>query len=96
MHISYVFAQGYAGLPVNDLHSDGRIALSFENIIDQVLWGKIDVASAMRVVFTEHTLWIKAAQAPAEDRETELHSLTDSGLAYERATWMSPQDHLKR
>lgn len=85
MHISYVFAQGYAGLPINDLHSDGRVAFGFEHIIDQVLWGKIDVASAMRIVFTEHTLWIKAAQAPAEDRQAEHYSLTDFGLAYERA-----------
>ena len=65
MHISNVLAERHSSLPVNDLHSDGRIALGFEHIVDQVLGRKIYVAAAVRVVLTQHALWIEAAQAPA-------------------------------
>ena len=58
MHISYVLAKGHASLPINDLHSDGRIALGLQNIVDQVLGGKVYIAAAVRIVLTEHTLRI--------------------------------------
>ena len=67
VHISNVLAQRYSSLPVNDLHADGRIALGLQDIIDQVLWGEIDIAAAMGVVLTQHTLRVQAAQAPANN-----------------------------
>ena len=65
VHISDVLAKRHPSLPVNDLYSDGRIALGFEHIVDQVLGCKVHIAAAVRVVLTQHTLWVETAQAPA-------------------------------
>ncbi len=66
MDIGDVFAQRDTCRPVNDLNADGRIALRLENIIHQILWGKVDIAAPVRIVLAQHTLGIKTAKAPAE------------------------------
>ena len=65
MHISNILAERHASLPVNDLNSDRRVALGFEHIINQVFGRKVDVAAAVMILLTQHTLWVKTAQAPA-------------------------------
>lgn len=47
-----VLSQGNPCLPVDDLHSNGSIALGLEDIVDQVLWRKIHIAAPVRIVFT--------------------------------------------
>lgn len=80
MHISDVLAKRHPSLPVNDLYSDGRIALGFEHIVDQVLGCKVHIAAAVRVVLTQHTLWVETAQAPAG---------ADTCLAIHARSWPS-------
>jgi hypothetical protein len=58
VHISDVLSQGHPCLAIDDLHADWGVALGLEDIIDQVLWCKIDIAASVRVVLTEHALRI--------------------------------------
>lgn len=59
LDIRNVLAKRNAGCPVNDLNSDGRFTLGFEDIIDQILRSKIDVAAPVGVMLTQHTLRVK-------------------------------------
>ncbi len=52
LYIRDVFSQGHPSTPINDLNSDGSLAFCLENVIDKILWGKIDVASSVRVMLT--------------------------------------------
>ena len=64
MHIRDVFSQRHACSSVNDLNPDRCFALCFEDIIDQVLGCKIDIAPSVRVVLTEHALRVQTTQRP--------------------------------
>jgi hypothetical protein len=56
--VCYVFAQRHSCLTINNLHSYWGIAFGLQDIINQILGGKVDVAAPVRVVLTEHTLWV--------------------------------------
>ena len=59
LDIRNVLAKRNTGRSVNDLDSDGRLTLSFENIIDQILRSKVDIAASVGVMLTQHTLRVK-------------------------------------
>ena len=70
VYLRYVLAQWHAGGAVNDLYPDGGVALGFQCVVHQVLGGKVDVASPMRVVLAQHTLWVQTAKAPTNTSRT--------------------------
>ena len=65
LHILDVLPKGNASGPVDDLHSDGGIALGLEDVIHQVFGSKVHVAPAVGVVLAQHTLRVQASQRPA-------------------------------
>lgn len=65
VHARDVVADGDSSGAVDNLYSDGSLALGLQHVADQVLGRKIDVAAPVRVVLTQYALRIQATQAPA-------------------------------
>ena len=51
-----VFTKRHPCGPVNDLHAYRGLTFGFENIIHQILWSKVYVATPVRIVLAQHTL----------------------------------------
>lgn len=64
LHIRDLLADGHASCAVDDFHADGRFALGLEDVVDQVLRRKVDIAAAVWIVLTEHALRVQTAQTP--------------------------------
>lgn len=59
LYIRNVLAERNTGSSVNNLNSNGGFTLGFENVIDQILGSKIDIATSVGIVLAQHTLRVQ-------------------------------------